>query len=144
MVWVTHGKVRLRMRRLLPLALAVALLTVACSTSVDEAEEAYCDSVQTWFNALTVVRALTPTSTVDESKEAVEAMESAYDDVVAAAEDYSDARISEIESALEDFGRAIEEIPDSATLVEADLARDAAYVSLFGVVRSTLDTQCAA
>lgn len=130
------------MRRLLPLALTVVLLTAACSTSVGEAEEAYCESVQTWFDALTVVRALTPTSTVDESKDAVEAMNSAYDDVVAAAEDYSDARISEIESATTDFESAIDDIPDSATLIEADLARDAAYVTLFGTVRSTLDTEC--
>jgi len=47
-------------------------------------------------------------------------------------------------SALEDFEKAIGEVPDSATLNEADDARDAAYVTLFGVMRSTLDTQCAA
>jgi len=130
------------MRRLVPLVLAIALLTVACSASVDEAEEAYCESVQTWFDALAVVRALTPTSTVDDSREAVGAMEAAYEDVVAAAEEYSDARISEIESALEDFEQAIDDIPGSATLAEADAAREAAYVTLFGAVRSTLDTDC--
>jgi hypothetical protein len=130
------------MRRLFAVALAVALLAVACSTSVDEAEEAYCDSAQTWLDALGTVRALTPTSTGDEAREAVEVMNSAFDDLVAAAAEYSDARISEIQSATEAFEGTIDDIPDSATLIEADLARESAYVTLFATVRSTLDTQC--
>ena len=40
--------------------------------------------------------------------------------------------------------KAIDEIPDAAALNEADDARDAAYVTLLGVVRSTPETQCAA
>jgi hypothetical protein len=78
------------------------------------------------------------------AKEAVETANSAYDDVVSAAEDYADVQISEIESARETFEDTIDEIPDSATLAEADLARQNAYETLFGVLRSTLDTQCTA
>jgi hypothetical protein len=57
-------------------------------------------------------------------------MNSAYDDVVSAAEDYADTQISVIESALETLEDTIDEIPDSATLVEADLARQNAYETL--------------
>jgi hypothetical protein len=130
------------MRRLLPVVLAVALSAVACSSSVDETQEAYCDSVEAWVDALADVQALTATSTQEDSQAAVEAMESAFDGVVGASADYADAQLSDIESAVAEFESAIDDIPDSATLEEAAAARDDAYEALFASVKSTLDSQC--
>ena len=132
------------MKRLLPIALSVALLVVACSSSVDEAQEAYCDSAETWVESLIALQTLTPTSTREETQEAVEAMESAYDDVLAAAEDYSDAQISEIDAALEEFESPPDGIPEFDTLAEAEIYLDNLYDDLLASVRSTLDTQCPA
>jgi hypothetical protein len=110
------------MRRLLSVALAVALLTAACSsTSVEDAEGAYCDSLQALFDSVFAAQELTSASTVEEAEEAADAVRSAYDDVVAAAGDYTDAQISEIESAREGFDDAVSEIPDSATLAMLSL-----------------------
>ena len=132
------------MRRLFFVALTVGLLTAACSSSVDETQEAYCDSTEAWVDALTEVQALTPASTEEESKAAVEAMLSAFDDVVSASDDYADAQLSDIESARAEFESAIDDIPSSANDEEAVAARDDAYEALFASVRSTLDAQCPA
>jgi hypothetical protein len=132
------------MRRLSFVVLAVALLTAACSSSVDETQEAYCDSAETWVAALTETRALTPASTGEESKAAVDAMRSASDDLVAASAEYADAQLSEIESAMAEFGKAIDDAGGSGTDEEAAAAREDAYEELFASVRSILDTQCPA
>ena len=133
------------MRRLLPLGLAVVLLTVACSgTSVEDAEAAYCDSLQVLFDSAFVAQELTPASTVEEAQDAVDAVRSAYDDVVAAAGDYTDARISAIESAREEFVDAVSEISGSATLGSAHLALQNALEGYFEAVGPALDTQCPA
>ena len=114
------------MRRLLALALAVALLAVACSSSVDETQEAYCDSAETWVEALAAARALTPTSSGEESKATVDAMRSAFDDLVAASAEYADAKLSEIESALAEFERTMDEGRGLGTDEEAATAREEA------------------
>ena len=133
------------MRRLLSIALAVALVTVACSsTSVEDAEAAYCDSLRALFDSAFAAQELTPASTVEEAQEAADAVRSAYDDVVAAAGDYTDAQISEIESAREGFDDAVAEIPDSATLGDAQLALQNALEGYFEAVGPALDTQCPA
>jgi hypothetical protein len=133
------------MRRLLSVALAVALLTAACSsTSVEDAEGAYCDSLQALFDSVFAAQELTSASTVEEAEEAADAVRSAYDDVVAAAGDYTDAQISEIESAREGFDDAVSEIPDSATLGDAQLALQTALEGFFEAVGPALDTQCPA
>jgi len=132
------------LRRLFFVVLAVALLTAACSSSVDETQEAYCDSTEAWVDALTEVQALTPASTGEESKAAVEAMQLAFDNVVAASADYADAQLSEIESAVAEFERTIDDGGGSGTDEEAAAARNDAFEALLASVRSTLDTQCPA
>jgi hypothetical protein len=135
------------MKRLLSVALAVALLTVACSsTSVEDAEGAYCDSLQVLFDSAFAAQEmmLTPESTVEGAQEAADDVRSAYDDVVAAAGDYTDAQISEIESARGGFDDAVSEIPDSATLGDAQLALQNALEGFFEAVGPALDTQCPA
>jgi hypothetical protein len=133
------------MRRLLSVALAVALLTAAgSSTSVEDAEGAYCDSLQALFDSVFAAQELTSASTVEEAEETADAVRSAYDDVVAAAGDYTDAQISEIESAREGFDDAVSEIPDSATLGDAQLALQTALEGFFEAVGPALDTQCPA
>jgi len=64
--------------------------------------------------------------------------------VVAAAGDYTDAQISEIESAREGFDDAVSEIPDSATFGDAQLALQTALEGFFEAVGPALDTQCPA
>jgi hypothetical protein len=142
------------MRRLLSIALAVALLTVACSST--SAEDAYCDSLQALFDSVFAAQSLTPASTVEEAQEAADAVISASDDAVAAAGDQSeaasqmweinalDAQISEIESAREGFDDAISEIPDSGTLGDAQLALQNALEGYFEAVGPAIDAQCPA
>ena len=131
------------MRRLLTLAVAVALLAVACSTGVEEAEEAYCESAQTWVEAQAAVRDIGPGTSREDAQAAFDALDSAYDDLVVAADDYSEARISEIESARETFQSEMDRLTDSVSFAEGQVIREDAFVALFASVKSTLDTQCA-
>jgi hypothetical protein len=130
------------MRPLLSIACAVVLLSVSCrSRSVEEAEAANCDSLRALSDSALTAQELTPASTVEEAQEAADAVRSDYDGVVVAGV-YTDAQISEIESAREGFYDAVSEIPDSATLGDAQLALQNALEGSFGAVEPALDTQC--
>jgi hypothetical protein len=111
------------MRPLLSTACAVALLSVACgSTSVEDAEAANCDSLRALFDSAFAAQELTPASTFEEVQEAADAVRMAYDGVVVAAGDCTDAQISEIESAPERFADAVFEISDPTALGDTQLA----------------------
>ncbi len=130
------------MKRLFVAVIAVGLIATACGASVEDAKAAYCEDLGGLFDALFAAQELTPNSSVDEAQEAANAVRSAYDDVVASAEEYTEAQISEIETARAGFEDAVGQIPDSATLGEVQAAIQSAIEVYFEAVGPALDAQC--
>jgi len=129
-------------KRLFVALIAAALVTAACGTSVEDAKTAYCEDLGSLFDALFAAQELTPSSSVDEAQEATGAVRSAYDDVVASAQEFTEAQISEIETARAGFEDAVSQIPNSASLGEVkDVIQNAIEV-YFEAVGPALDAQC--
>lgn len=123
---------------------AATTTTTAASAGVEDAEGAYCESLQALFNSAFAAQELTSASAIEEAQDAVDAVHSAYADVVAAAGNYTGAQISDIESAREVFETAVSGIPDSGTLGDGQPALQNALEGYFEAVGPAVDTQCPA
>ncbi|KUM33191.1 hypothetical protein [Arthrobacter sp. EPSL27] len=116
------------------LAVAIALLT-GCSTPAantpQENESQVCAATKAYASALTSFKdSLTPTSTVDQVKEAREQVAKAHEDLMKASEAVAKDRVDAVQEAEKKFAAAVRDIPDDATLaqVRASLRDDAANV----------------
>jgi flagellar hook-basal body complex protein FliE len=116
------------------LAVAIALLT-GCSTPAantpQENEAQVCAATKAYASALTSFKdSLTPTSTVDQVKEAREQVAKAHEDLLKASEAVAKDRVDAVQEAENKFSAAVRAIPDDATLaqVRASLRDEAANV----------------
>ena len=127
------------MKRLVAFVAVAALVVSACSTSVEDANAAYCDDLETLASALRDFSSLGLGSTFEEFEDSANAIGDAFDDVRSSAADVEGAVTDEIDSARSDFSNAVGDISDADTL-EAGLAGvQTAAVAYADSVRSTLD-----
>ncbi|MGP4032745.1 hypothetical protein [Pseudarthrobacter sp. 1C304] len=105
------------------LAAAIALLS-GCSTPAantpQENESQACAATKAYASALTSFKdSLTPTSTVDQVKEAREQVAKAHEDLLKASEAVAEDRVDAVKEAENKFSAAVRDIPDDATLAQA-------------------------
>ena len=133
------------MKRLAAAVFATALVVSACSPSLEEAQAAFCDDLQSLFETMGGITGepnIEPTTSVEVVKSYANDVADAYDDLASSAQDLDEAALDQIETARDDFEDAVESIPDNET-IEAGFEqfRDAwgAYVVTVG---ETLVTDC--
>ena len=124
----------LRMTALLGLAVAGALMLIACDDSTPDPTEArasFCEELDNLESSLVVMSSLGPASSVDDAEAAYDQVKSDFDSVLDAAGDLPEA--DALESAVDDINSELESLPDDATLQEASTSIQAAV----GVASST-------
>jgi Iap family predicted aminopeptidase len=126
------------MRRLIAFVAVAALALTACSSSVEDATEAYCDDLETLAGAIASVNSLSATSSVDDFQDTADDISNAFDDVRSSAADVEDAVTDEIDSARSDFRDAVEDIDSSESLAAGIENVQAAAVAYVDAVNATL------
>ncbi len=109
------------MKRLTVAVFATALVVSACSTSLEEAQAAFCDDLQSLFETMGGITGepnIEPTTSVEVVKSYAGDVADAYENVVSSAQDLGEAAIVQIETARADFEDAVDAIPDNGTMVE--------------------------
>jgi hypothetical protein len=102
------------------LVVIVVLLLAGCQpVSVEDAQAAFCSSLQEFGAALESVRALTTDSTVEEAQAAVEQVDEAWNDVLSAAYTLRSVEVDQLDEAMEDLDDAIRHIDPTDTITEA-------------------------
>jgi hypothetical protein len=126
------------MKRFALLFAVVALVATACSDSVEDATDAYCDDLSALSTALGEVSTLNASSTVDDVQNVADNISDAYDDVVSSAANVDDAVTSEIDSARSDFQSSVSSISSDASVSEALTDLQTAGQTYAAAVQSTL------
>jgi Iap family predicted aminopeptidase len=126
------------MKRLIAFVAVAALALAACSSSVEDATEAYCDDLETLAGAIASVNSLSATSSVDDFQDTADDISNAFDDVRSSAADVEDAVTDEIDSARSDFRDAVEDIDSSESLAAGIENVQAAAVAYVDAVNATL------
>lgn len=107
------------MKRFVLLFAVVALVATACSDSVEDATDAYCDDLSALSSALGEVSTLNASSTVDDVQKVGDDISDAYDDVVSSAANVDGAVTSEIDSASSDFQSSVSSISSDSSVADA-------------------------
>jgi hypothetical protein len=126
------------MKRLIAFVAVAALALAACSSSVEDATEAYCNDLETLAGAIASVNSLSATSSVDDFQDTADDISNAFDDVRSSAADVEDAVTDEIDSARSDFRDAVEDIDSSESLAAGIENVQAAAVAYVDAVNATL------
>lgn len=126
------------MKRLAVFVAVLALVATACSDSVEDATDAYCDDLSTLASALGEVSSLSATSTVDDVQDIADDISDAYDDVVSSAANVDDAVTSEIDSARSDFQSSVSSISSDSSVADALADLQTAGQTYAAAVQSTL------
>jgi ABC-type transporter Mla subunit MlaD len=126
------------MKRLIAFVAVAALALAACSSSVEDATEAYCDDLETLAGAIASVNSLSATSSVDDFQDTADDISDAFDDVRSSAADVEGAVTDEIDSARSDFRDAVEDIDSSESLAAGIENVQAAAVAYVDAVNATL------
>jgi L-alanine-DL-glutamate epimerase-like enolase superfamily enzyme len=101
------------------LGTAVMLLT-GCTSSPQEDVSTACTAAAAHGAALkSFQESLSPDATVEQVKAARDEVQKTYDDMVDAAEEVSQDRANALEQAWDELDKAVEDIPDDATLQQA-------------------------
>ncbi len=126
------------MKRLIVFVAVAALALAACSSSVEDATEAYCNDLETLAGAIASVNSLSATSSVDDFEDTADDISNAFDDVRSSAADVEGAVTDEIDSARSDFRDAVEDIDSSESLAAGIENVQAAAVAYVDAVNATL------
>ena len=133
------------MKRLLAVVFTVALVVSACSPSLEQAQAAFCEDLQTLFETMGGITGepeIAPTTSVEVVKSYASDVADAYEDVVSSAQDLDEAVMDEIETAREDFSDAVDSIPEDGTIAEVFEQFQAAWGTYVMTVGGTLRTDC--
>jgi len=133
------------MKRLLAFVSIAALVVSACSPSLEEAQAAFCEDLETLFETMGGITGepeIAPTTSVEVVKSYASDVADAYEDVVSSAQDLDEAVMDEIEAARSDFVEAVDSIPDDGTIAEVFEQFRAAWGPYVITVGETLVADC--
>ena len=128
--------------------MAAATLLVLLSACDDEptqaeAEEQFCDDVGAFLASLGALRDVDDDTSVDDFEQARENARTAYDNMIASAEQLREVNVEELQEANDNLRAAIDDIDDDATLQEArDSIEDEADEVAVQVSQILNDTDC--
>ena len=96
------------------------LLVVSCSNETTQEKTArLCTNLATLGSSVANLKSTNPNSTMGEFRTAEREVKTAFSEVQASARDVQDARFDDLQAANDNLDRAIEDIPNNATLQEA-------------------------
>ena len=103
------------------LVLALAVVSAACGEeeTTEEAKQQLMTDLQAFETTVNAMASLSATSTVEEWKSAREDTQEAWDKVVTSAADVKEAEINNVQSAWDELAKAVDDLPDDATLQDA-------------------------
>jgi hypothetical protein len=103
------------------LLMASMFAFIACDDepTQQEANEQFCDDVAELIASLRVIRDLDRNSTIEEVEDARDRAQNAYDNMIASAEGVVEANLDAVEQAYDDLLAAINEVNDEDTLEDA-------------------------
>jgi len=135
-------------RRLLPLA-AVLLVLAACSSSTPAGGSAtpdptiaFCAAVDDYGKALVKLDALTPSSTVDQYKKAVDDAKAALAALVKVSGPFVGAQLNEAQTAQTNLESAAAQLPAGTTPAQAEAALDPLLQALIQQVAGVRNATC--
>ena len=133
------------MKRLAAAVFATALVVSACSPSLEEAQAAFCDDLQSLFETMGGITGepnIEPTTSVEVVKSYASDVASAYEDVASSAQDLDEAVMDQIETARRNFEDAVESISDDETMEAGFEQFQDARGAYMVAVGETLNTDC--
>ncbi|PSB12937.1 hypothetical protein C7B61_01755 [filamentous cyanobacterium CCP1] len=101
------------------LLFSLASCTSESTQSAAEKQAELCTNLARFRTSVASLRSLSPNSTVSDLKQAQEQVKSTFTEVKTSAARVQEARVTELEQAQENLDRAIQGIPDTATLQQA-------------------------
>ena len=119
------------------------LLALAGCISVDRAKTDYCQDLGSFGRAVANMRHIDANSTVEELQDAQQDVAEAWDDLSRSAGRLADAQYRELEQAQKDLEKTISDIPDEATLAEAQVALRLATLETMARYVDIASTTCA-
>lgn len=119
--------------------IAVAIGLLANSQSV--AEDRFCDDLSSLGSSITNLTSINPQSaTQGDFQSDVSAVQSAWGNVKSSAQHLSDINMSSLDSAWDDFSNAVQSIPDSASVSDAEQSISQSADGLESAVKSSIDS----
>ena len=132
------------MKKLISLAALAALLlaTTACQQSVDEAKAAFCADLAAYGQAVAGMKAIGPTSTVQQAKDSLKAVEQAHANLEKSASALKGAQTDALEQEYKNLQKTITDIPNDATLAQAQATVKGATVTALATYVDVTTTTC--
>ena len=106
---------------LLSVIFVLSLVLAACQPAIDEKKSDFCKDLGDFAQAQGQFRQLNETSTKDDVEEAASDLQRSWERVKDSAADVAEAQLNNVEDAWENLKRDIDDIPNDATLAEAEL-----------------------
>jgi hypothetical protein len=119
------------------------LLALAGCVSIDRAKANYCQDLGSFGRALVNMRQIDANSTVEELQDGQKDVADAWDDLSKSAGRLADAQYRELEQAHKDLQRTIDDVPDDASLAEAQVAVKLAVLETMARYVDIASTTCA-
>ena len=105
---------------LLSAVLVISLLLAACQPSVDEAKADFCEDLGEFGVAVAQFRGINENSTKDEARQALSDVEKTWSNLKSSAATLGEVKVDSIEGAYNDLEKSVNDIPDDATLADAE------------------------
>jgi hypothetical protein len=127
---------------LLSVIFVLPLLLAACQPSVDEAKADFCEDLGEFGIALAQYRQINETSTKDDLQKAQSDVEKTWADLQKSAETLGEVQTDSVEDAYGDLQKGVNDIPDDATLGDAELMVKQGVLSTLEEVLRISTTTC--
>ena len=105
-------------KTLIGLLLILGIIAVGCNQpTVEEANEAFCQSLQAFGDALTNLETISPTSTVGDLKDASAEVDKAWNQVTNSAKQLNEVKLDTIDESWKNLRRTVNQVNDNDTLL---------------------------
>jgi tetratricopeptide (TPR) repeat protein len=127
---------------LLSVIFVLSLLLAACQPAIDEKKSDFCKDLGDFAQAQAQFRQLNETSTKNDVEEAASDLERSWERVKDSAGDVAEAQLNNVEDAWENLKRDINDIPNDATLAEAEAMIKADVLNTMAETVQIMTTTC--
>lgn len=120
----------------------LSLLLVACQPSVDQAKADFCADLGEFAQAQVSLRSTNATSTKDELNQALSNLEQSWNNLLDSATTLGEVQVDGIQESFENLKNDISNIPDDATLAEAELTVKQDLLNMVAETQQIVTTTC--
>ncbi len=127
---------------ILTLILALAVIVPACSSSTSDNTTAFCNSLQNLAVAYANVKNLNATTTVDQAKQSINQLQSAWDATVSAKGNLNASKFSDLQNSYNQLKSSLGGLSGSQTVAQAWPTVQAAFTSFQANLDAVRTTTC--